>query len=117
MFLILLANQSLPMHFFKILLSFLKDKEYQQLLRITGVILVIGTVTYHYLEGWSWLDALYFSVITLTTIGYGDYSPQTTCGKVFTLVYIVVGIGIILGFINTIYLHYQSERKNKSKKK
>ena len=105
------------MHFFKILLSFLKDKEYQQLLRITGVILVIGTVTYHYLEGWSWLDALYFSVITLTTIGYGDYSPQTTYGKVFTLLYIVVGIGIILGFINTIYLHYQSERKNKSKKK
>lgn len=105
------------MHVILIILSFLKDKEYQKLLRITGVILVIGTITYHYLEGWSWLDALYFSIITLTTIGYGDFSPQTSGGKIFTILYIVVGIWMILGFINTIYLHYKSHSKKSKKKK
>jgi len=53
-------------------------------------------------EGWSLLDAFYFSVMTLTTVGYGDFSPSTTAGKLFTIVYIFVGIGIILGFLNLI---------------
>lgn len=43
-------------------------------------------------------NSLYFSVITLTTIGYGDFSPQTDLGKMFTLVYIVIGVALILGF-------------------
>ena len=74
----------------------------------------IGTVVYHYLEGWSWIDALYFSVITLSTIGYGDFSPVTDTGKVFTIFYIIMGIGIILSFINTIYNHYNDMRASKN---
>lgn len=66
-----------------------------------------------------YIDALYFSIITLTTIGYGDFSPQTTEGKVFTIFYIIVGIGVILAFINTIYNHYKTvafrEQKEKNK--
>ena len=104
------------MNYFSIVLSFLKDKEYQKLLGVSSIILGIGTLAYHYLEGWTWLDAFYFSIITLTTIGYGDFSPQTTGGKLFTIFYILVGIGIILGFINTVYLHYKSYgKKSKSK--
>ena len=53
-------------------------------------------------EGWSLFDSFYFSVITLPTIGYGDLSPSTTAGKIFTIVYIFVGLGIILGFVNAI---------------
>ena len=97
------------MYLFNIILSFLRDKEYPQLLRVTAIILAIGTITYHYLEGWSWIDALYFSIITLTTIGYGDFSPQTTAGKLFTIVYIIIGIGMILGFINAVFYHYKSQ--------
>ena len=48
------------MYLFNIILSFLRDKEYRQLLGVTAIILAIGTITYHYLEGWSWIDALYF---------------------------------------------------------
>lgn len=99
------------MYLFNIILSFLRDREYRQLLGLTIVILSIGTVSYHYLEGWSWIDALYFSIITLTTIGYGDFSPQTTLGKLFTIGYIIVGVGMILGFINAVYHHYKSERE------
>ena len=104
------------MYFFENLLSFLKDREYQRLLRVTSVILVIGTIVYHYIEGWTWLDSFYFSIITLTTIGYGDFSPQTTIGKLFTILYILIGIGIILGFIDTVYKHYKTTPPRSRKK-
>ena len=105
------------MYFFDNLLSFLKDREYQRLLRVTVVILIIGTIVYHYVEGWSWLDSFYFSIITLTTIGYGDFSPQTTLGKLFTILYILIGIGIILGFIDTVYKHYKTKPPRNKKNK
>jgi len=107
------------MLFFKTLLSFLRDRDYQDLLVTTMLVLGIGATVYHYLEGWNWIDSLYFSVITLTTIGYGDFSPQTDAGKIFTIFYIIVGLGIILSFINTVHKHFRDVkneyRKNKSK--
>lgn len=56
----------------------------------------IGTVGYHYLEGWDYLDALYFTATTITTVGYGDLHPTTPAAKIFTLGIMFVGIG--LGF-------------------
>jgi voltage-gated potassium channel Kch len=96
------------------MVSFLKDREYRDLLLTTSLTLAFGTVVYHFIEGWSWINALYFSVITLTTIGYGDFSPATDAGKLFTIFYIIIGIGIILSFINTIYNHYTNVKFNKS---
>lgn len=104
------------MIFFKTIISFLKDKDYRSLLITTSIVIGFGSIVYHYLEGWSWIDSIYFSIITLTTIGYGDFSPQTDEGKLFTIFYILVGIGIILSFINTIYKHYtdiKSEQREK----
>ncbi len=101
---------------FETIQSFFKDKEYRDLLITTIAILIIGTVTYHYLEDWSWLDAFYFSFITLTTIGFGDFAPKTDYGKIFTIIYITIGVGIILAFVNTLYLHYNSSKKRRKKK-
>ncbi|MEQ9693308.1 potassium channel family protein [Shimia sp. SDUM112013] len=53
-----------------------------------------GTVFFHYVEGWSWLDSYFFSVITLSTVGYGELVPQTALGRFGTTVYIFVGIGV-----------------------
>jgi voltage-gated potassium channel len=64
--------------------------------------LVSGTIFYSLQEGWSVVDALYFSVTTLSTVGLGDLAPTTTIGKLFTVVYIFSGLGLIAGFINTI---------------
>lgn len=64
------------------------------------VTLASGTVVYHYVERLSWVDAYYFSVITLATVGYGDIVPQTTFGKIFTTFYIFAGVGIITSFIS-----------------
>ncbi len=99
------------MIFFRTLFSFFQDKQYRDLLITSFIILGFGTVVYHFLEGWSWLDSIYFSIITLTTIGYGDFSPQTNGGKLFTIFYILIGIGIILSFVNTVYSHYNSVKK------
>jgi len=99
------------MIFFRTLLEFLRDKEYRDLIITTIIVICIGMVVYHFLEGWSWLDSLYFSFITLTTVGFGDFAPQTDGGKIFTILYIVVGIGIILSFVNTVYNHFSAKRE------
>ncbi len=65
-----------------------------------GTLLAIGAVFYHNVEGWSWLDALYFSVITLATVGFGDLSPETDVGKLFTIFYVLAGIGILVAFVD-----------------
>lgn len=98
-------------------LSFLKDREYLELLLTTIVVILIGATVFHYLEGWRWLDAIYFCVITLTTIGYGDIIPQTDAGKIFNMVYILIGLGLILSFIKTVYDHFDYTKKELKKNK
>ena len=99
------------MYLVNIILSFLRNNEYRKLLLITSIIIGFGTTFYHYIEVWSWIDAAYFSVITLTTIGYGDFSPATDLGKLFTVGYIDIGVGLILGFIYAVYHHYKSQNQ------
>jgi len=105
------------MVFFRAILNFLADKQYRDLLITSLIILAIGTFVYRYLEGWGYVDSLYFSVITLTTVGYGDFSPQTTGGKIFTIFYIFIGLGMILSFLQTLFDHFDKERKQYRKPK
>jgi voltage-gated potassium channel len=98
------------MFLFSTFLEFIRDKEYRDLIITTLLVLIVGTLVYHFVEGWAWLDSLYFCVITLSTIGYGDFAPQTDLGKGFTILYITIGIGIILSFINTLYHHFSKSQ-------
>jgi len=66
------------------------------------LILIMGVQVYHKLEGWSYLDSTYFLVITATTIGYGDITPQTNFGKIITIFYSFVGIAIAFYFVSLI---------------
>lgn len=80
---------------------------------LTAVLfLLFGTVFYVTVEGFTWLDSIYFCVITLTTIGYGDIVPTTDIGKIFTMFYAILGIGIIAATGNYI-LHQALERHAK----
>ena len=58
------------------------------------ILLLIGTVGYATLEGWSVLDALYATIITVTTVGYGDLSPVTPGGRIFAIFFALGAIGM-----------------------
>ena len=65
---------------------------------VLGGWLVLGTVVYSLREGWSLIEALYFSVMTVTTIGYGDYTPSSPLMQLYTIFYAVFGIGFFITF-------------------
>jgi hypothetical protein len=85
--------------FFRSLWTGLKDREFRAMFYWVLGILLLGTWFYAKVEDWRALDALYFTITTLTTVGYGDFSPKTDAGKIFTIFYIFVGIGLLSGFI------------------
>jgi voltage-gated potassium channel len=93
-----------------------KDPEFRGLVGLVIVTLLAGTLFYSRMEGWNLLDSLYFSVVTLTTIGYGDLSPSTAASNIFPIFYIFVGIGIILAFVNAV-AERAMERRSKAKDK
>ena len=80
----------------------LNNIETEAILILLIIILGIGTIFYSSIENWSLLDSLYFSVITLTTVGFGDFFPKTDIGKMFTIVYVLVGIFLLLIFLNSL---------------
>lgn len=105
------------MRFIRVIREMLGNPELRLLLVVVGSLLVAGTVFYHGVEKWSWLDSLYFSVVTLTTVGYGDLSPQTVAGKIFTMVYLVGGLGVLAAFITTVAnvtIQYEKDRRTKT---
>ncbi len=63
-------------------------------------LLALGTIVYHWLEDWSWIDSFYFSAVAVTTVGFGDLVPTTNPAKLFTVFYVISGIGIVTSFIN-----------------
>ena len=82
-----------------------RDPEGKLILASVAVLLLVGTVVYSILEGWTLLDSLYFSVVTLATVGYGDLSPTTDLAKLFTIGYILTGIGIVAAFASEVAKH------------
>lgn len=80
---------------------------------IGAVVVGTGTVFYHIVEHLKILDAVYFSVITLTTIGYGDIVPKTDAGKIFTILYVLVGIGLLAAVANYLLRHALVQRWQK----
>jgi voltage-gated potassium channel len=67
-------------------------------LLLVGVI-ALATGFYAWMEGWSLLDSAYFAVTTITTTGAGSLAPSTGPGKLFTIVYMVVGLGLFLTLV------------------
>jgi voltage-gated potassium channel len=58
------------------------------------IVALVGTIGFNQFEGWSPLDSFYATIITMATIGYGDFSPDTFEGKIFTIFLSLFAIGI-----------------------
>jgi hypothetical protein len=78
--------------FFDVLL----DRRARPILIYVTSLVLIGGALFHWLEGWDWLDSFYFVVITLTTVGYGDFSPTTPLTKIITIFFGVNGIIVMM---------------------
>lgn len=75
------------------------------------LILAIGVFSYHYLEGWNYTDSLYFSVSTMSTVGYGDFHPTSQLSKLFSVAFMLVGIPVFLatiGSFGVVVLSYET---------
>lgn len=72
------------------------DPAFRGLMHFAGLLLASGTFFYWRAEDWTPFEALYFSVITLTTVGYGDLAPSTGISRAFTIGYVLLGIGVIV---------------------
>jgi lysylphosphatidylglycerol synthetase-like protein (DUF2156 family) len=81
------------------------DPAFRGLVVLISVLWGIGVVFYHHIEGWSWIDSFYFCVVTAATVGYGDLSPQTVLGKLFTIAYILCSVGVFVSLAGTLGLN------------
>jgi hypothetical protein len=96
---VLLAPLILLFSFWRQLHGEFRDPQFRAALGWVAMLLVAGASFYRYVEHWSWVDSLYFCVMTLATVGYGDFVPTTAGSKLFTALYVIMGMTIMLAFV------------------
>ncbi len=84
---------------------------------LLAILIAVGTAGFHLLEkypeghalagqNWSYVDSFYFSAMTLTTIGYGDFFPTNDLSKIVTVFYAIFGVAIVLYLLGVIARWY-----------
>ncbi len=98
----IIAGIGLPL---RALVLMARDPHDRGPLMLVASLLIVGTAFYMVVEGWAIVDAVYFCAMSLATVGYGDVVPETDAGKLFTTVYVLVGIGILVSFFTALTSH------------
>jgi voltage-gated potassium channel Kch len=94
-----------------------RDYKFRALLFLISIAVIVGTVFYRYTEGWSWLNSVYFTIITITTVGYGDFTPSTVLGKLFTMFYLMLSVGLLVGIVSILSNHIIKQETRKTHEK
>jgi len=80
-----------------------------------GFFIAFGTLSFHALEkDWTWIQSFYFTIVTLTTVGYGDLHPSTDSSRLFTAIFILLGVTIVvssISFVGSGYLQRRTEHR------
>ncbi len=90
-----------------------RDPETKALPLVAGALVLTGTLFYWRFEDWTIIEALYFCVVTLTTVGYGDLTPTSAGTQIFTIVYILTGFGVLVALLTSVaekYIEQKAER-------
>ena len=90
-----------------------RDPETKALPFVAAALVVTGTIFYWRYEDWSIIEALYFSIVTLTTVGYGDLHPTSTGTQIFTIFYILTGIGVFVALLASIAQQYIVQKRER----
>jgi voltage-gated potassium channel Kch len=87
-----------------------RDPETKALPFVAGALVLSGTIVYWQFEDWTVVESLYFSIVTLTTVGYGDLTPTTAGTQIFTIVYILTGIGVFVALLASVAQQYIAQK-------
>jgi voltage-gated potassium channel Kch len=79
-----------------------RDPETKALPVVAGALVLAGTLFYWRFEDWTIIESLYFCIVTLTTVGYGDFSPTTAGTQIFTIIYILTGFGVLVALLTSV---------------
>ena len=74
------------------------------------LLFILGTIGFHVLEGWTWFDAFYMVLITVTTIGYTEVHQLSEVGRAFNVGVIIVGVGLVflaIGALAQVLLEFE----------
>ena len=73
---------------------------------VAGVLVLTGTIFYWRFEDWTLIESLYFCIVTLTTVGYGDFAPTSAGTQIFTIIYILTGFGVLVALLTSVAQEY-----------
>ena len=87
-----------------------RDPETKALPVVAGTLVLTGTLFYWRFEDWTVIEALYFCIVTLATVGFGDFSPTTAGTQIFTIFYILTGFGVLVALLTSVAAKYMEQK-------